>query len=342
MAGCVYHFHSALVFFLFVAGIPAGGIQTVDQEMAQLQALAAKLGQTVRPESESLAELGGEIAVRMTPRVGDNVFQMPAPILHCFPRELLVKLLPGDSMQPETLSQDWMLDTVTLLSASMPQVLSVSGYVCAGLTKVLRVQSEPVIRMVAVLMPNMQIQHVCARGTSRTYINFAYALVSQHGEFTWPKTKDRREVAVHPETERELREHVLSDMLALGNRGEPLSPGWWRQLGNEVKAQEVEEMLANPIARRRPQPRAASAPRLKKAKAVKQLRATKESYEIDCILAEQKVYTKEKKIYLVRWCGYDPTWEGARASGNIGEAVETWEPLYILQGTQALQRWQEQ
>ena len=316
-------------------------ILTVDQEMAQLQALAAKLGQTVRPESELLAELGGEIAVRMTPRVGENVFQMPAPILHCFPRELLVKLLPGDCMQPETLSQVWMLDSVPLLIATMPQLLSVSGYVCAGLTKVLRAQSEPVIRVVAVLMPNMQIQHVFSRGTSRTYINFAYALVSETGNFTWPKTPDRREVGVDPETEIALREQVLSDILALAIRGEPLSPGWWRQLGNEVKAQEVEQLLANPPARpsRR---RSAPAPRPERVKAVKQLRATKESYDIDCILAEQKVYTKEKMIYLVRWCGYDQTWEPSRASGKVGEALETWEPLYLLKGTQALHSWQEQ
>ena len=193
-------------------------------------------------------------------------------------------------------------------------------------------------------MPNMQMVHVVKeRGVSRTYINFAYALVTEHGEVHWPKTKDRREVAVDPETEEELRMQVLSDMQELADRGHPLSPGWWRQLRNEEKAQEVEYLIDNPPPRvRRRSARSPPEPRPKKIKVKKekQLRATRETYEIEAILAEKKVSTKEKKIFLVQWSGYDPSWEGARASGDVGSAMQTWEPLYLLKDTEAMQRWQ--
>ena len=202
------------------AGTP--GIPPPDQELTQLKALATKLGMTLQPESMMLAELGGEIAARMTPRIGANVYQMPAFIMHCFPGELLSKIL-GEFAQPETSQPEWLLDTVSALHATMPHLLSLSDYVCAGITKSLRAQSEPFIRVVAALMPNMQMVHVVKeRGVSRTYINFAYALVTEHGEVHWPKTKDRREVAVDPETEEELRMQVLSDMQELADRGHPL------------------------------------------------------------------------------------------------------------------------
>ena len=73
------------------AGTP--GIPPPDQELTQLKALATNLGMTLQPESMMLAELGGEIAARMTPRIGANVYQMPAFIMHCFPGELLSKIL---------------------------------------------------------------------------------------------------------------------------------------------------------------------------------------------------------------------------------------------------------
>ena len=44
-------------------------------------------------------------------------------------------------------------------------------------------------------------------------------------------------------------------------------------------------------------------------------------------------------IYLVRWMGYKPEWEGARVSGPVGGLLETWEPLYLLKATEALERW---
>ena len=61
-------------------------------------------------------------------------------------------------------------------------------------------------------------------------------------------------------------------------------------------------------------------------RARRQPRFTKEVYQIESILEEKKVTTKEKLIYLVRWVGWvDPTWE----------------PLLLLKDTEALQDWKQ-
>ena len=322
------------------------GSTSPEQDLAEFWHLANKLGMTCRPESEFLTELGMTIAARMTPRVGDDVYQMQAAILHCFPKALLEKVLPASCI---TFSDDttttWTLTTVAQLNGSIPSILGLSGYACAGLTKAFQTKSEPVIRVVATLMPTFQVSHVTlASGVDRTYLNFAYVLATEHGELHWPKSKGTRlEILIPPELEEEMRVCVASDMLAMAQRGDRLSPGWWRQLGDEAKAAEVEYALANPPP---PPPRAQRAPRIrsvdavpKKAARKKQRRSTTESYDIDEIIAEKKVSSKEKMIYLVRWMGYKPEWEGARVSGPVGGLLETWEPLYLLKATEALERW---
>jgi hypothetical protein len=98
----------------------------------------------------------------------------------------------------------------------------------------------------------------------------------------------------------------------------------------------VEHDLANPRAAAAAA-RAAAAPPKKR----KRSRFTKETYEIDVILAEKKVSGKEKKIFLVRWCGYDSSWEPARGSGQVGGPLETWEPLLLVAPTEAYEAWRQ-
>ena len=44
-------------------------------------------------------------------------------------------------------------------------------------------------------------------------------------------------------------------------------------------------------------------------------------------------------MYLVRWAGYHPAWEAWRIHGEIGSAVETWEPFRLVKDTEALDVW---
>ena len=55
----------------------------------------------------------------------------------------------------------------------------------------------------------------------------------------------------------------------------------------------------------------------------KQPRFTKESFEVEQILAQKKVSSKAKVLYLVRWVGYDPSWEALRISGSRGDPIDT-------------------
>jgi hypothetical protein len=148
-------------------------------------------------------------------------------------------------------------------------------------------------------------------------------LITEHGEIAWPKDSTRREIAFSQQEEDEIREEVLAQVLELANAGVPLSPGWWRQIGQEERAAEVEAELAAPRQAKRAK-RAPLAPKVKRVKKPKLRRFTQESYDIESIEADKKVSTKAKVLYLVRWVGWEEP---------------TWEPLVVLKDTEALQQW---
>ena len=287
-----------------------------------------------------IEELGISIASRMTPRKGHMIYQMQAFSIPAYPLAAMEKIFNGQHLTAESAdATEWKLQSVASLSAILGPVLQRSGYVCAGATKAFRTQSQPVIRNVASLLPDAELSLVRMPGASRVqlYVNAMYAIVSEAGEIYWPKDNARREIQFDAATEKELRQQVLSDMRALADRGEPLSPSWWRQLGEEEKAREVELNLWP--ARKQRRVSSEAVPR--RPRAVKRTRFTREEFGIDTILAEKKVSSKEKVVYLVRWAGYDPSWEPARVSGRPGEPLETWEPRVLLENTEALQEWKE-
>ena len=102
-------------------------------------------------------------------------------------------------------------------------------------------------------------------------------------------------------------------------------PLFWRQLGLEDKAVEMETMLAQP--QRAPSQRALAT------------RQQPTTYIIDEILDERPSSGAAKTWYLVRWQGYDPSWESWRITGEVGSPVETWEPLCHVRRTEAFLRW---
>ena len=240
----------------------------------------------------------------------------------------------------------WALKSVAALSAMLGPFFTASTFVCAGATRAFRTPSQPVIRLVASLLPDMEVSQVrLPLGKTQTYLNGMYALMTEHGDIKWPKDNTRREIQFSEAEEKELRQQVLADMQALLERGEPLSPGWLRQLGHTAQALQVEAELAAPRGRKRKgKARALTAaqlraPRVKKQKVAARPRFTKDSFEIERIVSEKKVSSKAKVLYLVRWAGYDPSWEALRISGNLGDQIETWEPRCLLQNTEALQLW---
>lgn len=65
---------------------------------------------------------------------------------------------------------------------------------------------------------------------------------------------------------------------------------------------------------------------------------------IEAIVAEELPSRTNWHRYLVRWRGYDPSWEAWRLPGQgaPGDPVESWEPATNLMGTRALAEWEAQ
>ena len=111
----------------------------------------------------------------------------------------------------------------------------------------------------------------------------------------------------------------------MSERGFPLSPAWWRQLGQENRALQMEANLRALVTNHG----------RGKRKALSQA-----TFPVDCILGEKA--HQGDTLYLVRWEGYHPSWEAWRTpdfSGQPGDPVETWEPSALVKYTQALRDW---
>ena len=147
-------------------------------------------------------------------------------------------------------------------------------------------------------------------------------LSDEDGELHLPKDNMRREISVQPGEEQAVRQQIISDVSQMAESGVKLAPGWWRQLMRKDKALEMEALLLNSAA----QPTPPKGSRKRKARA--------DYFEVEAIVEEEKGWV------LVRWAGYDPSWEPWRISGAPGDPVETWERLTPkMMRTEAMQNW---
>ena len=264
-------------------------------------------------------------------------FQLPA-----FPRQAAELIFPHEEyvVVDSKETKAWTLKSTAVLTAVLGSLLPLSDYLCAGASRGFQTKSQPFIRNIAHMLPDFEVNHVVLpSGVEQLYVNGMYAIVTEHGEIHWPKDNQRLEIGFGEDEEKAVREQVLSDMMKLAQGGGSISPVWWRQLGDEERATAVETELAAP----RPSKRRRKGDR-KKANALKpprQPRFTKEAFEIDQIVAAKRVSGKATVLYLVRWQGYDVSWEPYRINGQPGQPIETWEPRLLVLGTEALQTWRD-
>lgn len=159
-----------------------------------------------------------------------------------------------------------------------------------------------------------------------------YLIVSGEGEIYWPKDGDRREIVYSEAEEVLIRQRVLCDAHDLATKGCPFSPAWWRQLGREDMALQVQATLLN-----------ATLPPLTDEPPVdptaKRKKSEADVYEVAEILGERR--WKRQRQALVRWAGYHPAWEAWRmpGQGEVGGPLETWEPWMNVEHTEALANW---
>lgn len=307
--------------------------QTASQkDVQELMAHAHRLGFTCISTETLKMELANALGVRMTKRVGNNTHQLMACSLPYFPKSLVEAIVPEQYVVKEEKNcKEWTLSSVEALTSVFSPLLIKSTYAFAGLTKAFQSKSEQCIQLLARLIPEVELAHVVDQRTGREklYINAAYVLATEHGEVHWPKDSEGREIFFCAERVEELRRLILKDVREMGRQGRPLSLAFWRQLGEEGKAVEMERAIL------------ASKPRRSDLQAPRSSRRrfTRETFEIDCILDEKRVSSKLQRLYLVRWAGYQPEWEVYRVQGEPGTALETWEPLLLVRNTEALQLW---
>ena len=127
--------------------------------------------------------------------------------------------------------------------------------------------------------------------------------------------------------ETELRQLALADATELGRAGAQLSPGWWRQLGEEQHVLVAEAHLANLEAMHAEA--AAAGPDAPKKRIL-----SRDSYNVEAVLG-----LKRRGWLRVAWEGYHPSWETWRKEGEVGVApVITWERRKSLLKTEAYAR----
>ena len=108
-----------------------------------------------------------------------------------------------------------------------------------GLSKPLQKPSDNYVRMIATLLPTIEI-HVESDGFSmdRLWVNMMNLLIDDAGEMHLPK--DRRELVMDKALTDEIMATAHADLRAMHAAGVNLSPNFLRQIGEEEAARELE------------------------------------------------------------------------------------------------------
>ena len=318
-----------------------------DSNLAEFMRLATLLDMSVCRASMWRKELAHQIAGKMVNRVAAFVYQSISLNLVNFPESVVRSALPAENLEsgstPSCLT--WRLETEQEVTEIMGPLLSDSKYMVAGGSRGLKTASEKYIRVIARLMSPVEVSLVeAARGVVQLYVNANYCLLGETGEMYPPKDNERRElpVALSANQVRDIRQAVHADALRLGELGYPLSPEWWRRLGMEDRALQVEQESRALALQPKGRWKLKLGSRGGKPKQRRRRTPNRplQKWEVECIVAEKQTTGKTDCWYLVRWAGYDPSWEKWRCLGQVGDPIETWEPLSSVQHTEALQRFQ--
>jgi hypothetical protein len=265
-------------------------------------------------------ELVTMIAKHLAPRLGDpQVASFTFPIISM--RGLVETL--GQPSQETGEGYIWKLETAAAIRASLSRTLSKFSKELKvhGLSKPLQNPSENYVRMIATLLPTLEI-HVESDGFSmdRLWVNMMNIIIDEAGEIHPPKNLDRREFVMDKALADEMMATAHADLRAMHAAGVNLSPNFLRQIGEEEAARELE--------------RAATATQVKQV--------MEQTHLIEDILEERKSSGKARSWFKVRWQGYHPSWEAWRIEGEPGTPLVTWEPMCNVMGTEALKKWGEQ
>jgi hypothetical protein len=158
-----------------------------------------------------------------------------------------------------------------------------------------------------------------------------------------------------------LRADIFRAYAEMAHRGLPVDPHLFETVRGRLADASLCGRWATMDARPFPPPPSAMPPTapnkllapapLSKAqeKAAKKKAAKKAAgkmFEVGSIVKEAPGTRGVRRWFVVRWAGYDPTWEDWRKPlfpghnpGRLGEPVETWAELADVAGTEALAAW---
>lgn len=131
-----------------------------------------------------------------------------------------------------------------------------------------------------------------------------------------------------------LRAEIFNSYIKMGQAGMDVDNDLYQIVSEKLSSQ----LLCGSHARESP----ALPPRVERMKRVRPPRLLIDDESVDEIVDEELPSKLNWHRYLVRWRGYDPTWEAWRLPGRgaPGDPIESWEPAAHLMGTRALAQWE--
>ena len=270
-----------------------------------------------------------ELVKHMAARKGENVYQVASFSTPILSGEGMESRL-GKPTSKTNSGAEWQMHSFKDLSTTLvPLLKTCLELPICGVSKPLKTKSEKYVRVIATLLPPMEIiVSTDVMAMDMLFVNLMYALIDEDGEIHPPKDTDRREMKLSSSLVSELRQQAAADLKEMESFGWPLSPAFLRQIGMEEKAQEVEQAGAEAEAAQQQQVQ---------QRVVRQ--AGKRKYEVAEILEERPCSGKAKVWYKVRWQGYHPSWEAWRIEGQPGDPVITWEPEKNVIDSEAMWAW---
>ena len=135
----------------------------------EMHALALELGFFCTPSVTYRVTLATAIAASMRPRSGSMVYQCAAISLPNFPLELARQTFAFATQDLSTPAgtTTWTIPTMDHTMQVFGSIFLDAGPSCSGASKVLKTASEPVVRVLATIMPGAVISHVVPRAQAR-------------------------------------------------------------------------------------------------------------------------------------------------------------------------------
>ena len=145
-----------------------------DSRVVALKALAMQLGYSVQPIKTWEVELAARISQHMVNREGAFVYQSAAFTIPCFPRETAMRLFPKELIALSCRRQlTWTASSILSLRQLLGPVLTHAPKMI-GITKSLMKPSERVMRVVATIIPDVELSWLMVDKREKLTVNFLY------------------------------------------------------------------------------------------------------------------------------------------------------------------------